>query len=92
MMKTRLFYIAAAAIATALLILGFQAIRGDRGGSVIPEAGAQTVTDGRIYTLTQDSFIVTSSDDGRNVYLYYLDIKPDEEQSKITFITVGQAK
>jgi hypothetical protein len=47
---------------------------------------------GTIYVLDQRSFIITSDDTGKNVYVYWFDRDPKREQSTISFITKASAK
>jgi hypothetical protein len=66
--------------------------RSDNFAFISPQkAHAQQVA-GQYLTLDRDSFIITSSNDGDKVYVYYFNRKPVKEETTIQYITMATAK
>jgi len=90
-MKSKVLFILLTALITSLIVLGVQALFTDRAPSLVPQASAQNIVTGNYYVVTQDTFIITASSSGSDVYVYYFDANPDKENSAIKFITKTKA-
>jgi len=65
------------------------ALMGGRGGgaAVIPAVSANPLQDQTgLYFLGRDTFFLTSSSDGKNVFLWYYDYSPQREDNRVDFV------
>ncbi len=65
------------------------------GPTILPMAAAQnpaSTTLPGIYYLARDTYFLTASSDGRQVFLWYYDFEPREEENKIRLIRVATAQ
>ncbi|MBN1903009.1 hypothetical protein JW926_16925 [Candidatus Sumerlaeota bacterium] len=90
-MKTKLTSILITVILTCLALLGLQALVSNRIPGFATPAAAQNIVSGQFYGVTNDTFIITSSSSGAEVFVYYFDSNPQEELSSIKFITKTKA-
>lgn len=91
-MKGKIIQTAAAGIIAAVIIILVQIFSGGGNQVITSEAQAQIVTSGNLYTINQDTFVITSSDEGSEVYVYHFNREPFKERSSIEFITSAKAK
>ena len=80
------------AIVFGMVVLLGQGIFARHTPSIIPHAGAQEIIGGRVYAINFDTYVITSDQSGRAVYVYYFDAKPEKEESTIKFIAKAIAK
>jgi len=80
------------ALVTSVIILAAQVILSDRLPALETRAHAQQIFTGNLYTLNQDTFVITSSSTGSDIYVFYFDANPEVEKSTIKFITRAQAR
>ena len=91
-MRQKVLLVVITAVITAMALFGLELLTSDRGGILASPANAQNIATGHFYTITQDTFIISASSGGDEVFVYYFDAKPEEEQSTISFITKAKAK
>jgi len=91
-MKAKIVQIFLTALITSVIILVAQVILSDRAPALESRAHAQQVFTGNLYTLNQDTFVITSSSTGSDVYVFHFDANPEIEKSTIKFITRAQAR
>lgn len=80
-------------LAVALLLNAAAIMTGNRAGSpVLPAAQAIGPTEQPgMYILGRDTYFLTSSSDGRNVYLWYYDFSPRMSDNTVTLVTTARA-
>lgn len=86
-MKTKIIPILVTALLTSLVLFGIQALLPNHTPSLTATASAQNIVSGQNFGIMNDTFIITANSTGNEVFVYYFDAKPEEEQSKIKFIT-----
>lgn len=86
-MKDKIFTIILTALVTSAIILCAHAFFSPESFSFTSSANAQNIISGKVYTTTQDTFVITTNSGGDKVFVYYFDAKPNEEDSEISFIT-----
>ncbi len=91
-MKTKVLFVLFAAMIFAISVIGTQVLLTRRTTLLVPSAGAQEIIGGRVYAVTQDTFVITSNQSGTEVYVYFFDAKPEREKSTLEFITKAAAK
>ena len=91
-MRSKVLSILLTALITSLIVLAVQALFTNQSPSLVPQASAQNIVPGQNYVLTQDTFIITASSSGSDVYVYYFDANPDKDNSTIKFITKAKAQ
>ena len=91
-MKGKIIQTAFAGIIAAVIIIMVQILFFNGEDITISEAQAQIVTSGNLYTINQDTFVITSSENGNEVFVYYFNREPFQERSEIKFITSAKAK
>ena len=92
-MRSKVLYIFLTALITSLTLLAVQAVFKDRAPSLVPQASAQNVITGHYYQTTEDTFIITTSSSGSEVFVYYFDVNMGEKNnSSIRFITKARAQ
>jgi len=90
-MKKNITHILVTMILTLAFVLILQALLPERAPSLTTPAAAQNIVTGNYYTVTQDTFIITASSTGDEVYVYFFDAKPEEESSTVKFVTKSKA-
>ncbi len=88
--KTLLVLIFLALLVNALLL--FMNFATSRGTVLNPQPAMARVPSTYYYTMTEDTYIVTSDTSGENVYLYFFEAGPKKEDSKIYYLLHTRAQ
>jgi len=92
-MRSKVLSILLTALITSVIVLAVQALFSNRAPSLVPQASAQNIVTGHYYQTTEDTFIITTSSSGSEVFVYYFDVNMGEkDNSTIKFITKAKAQ
>jgi len=91
-MKDKIYQVVIIVIAVSAILLAAQYILPARSLSWQRTLHAQEIVSGNLYVINQDSFVLTTSSSGSDVYVYYFDANPEIDKSTIRFVIKASAR